>query len=386
MARPDHAAERIDVAAVCGLVALAVGFAAIWISLLAGNGRLSSLIRMAPDDPIAELVRFDPDFSFTGAHYDGIYFFAMALDPLATGRAHELIDLAANRYGHPAYSWVAGLLALFDPRRVVLTLAAVNLVGLFVAGSAASRVASLLGRSPWLGLTVAVSPGLLFAAANDTSEVFGAALMFLVLWAWLGGRFGLAGALIVPLCFAKEHLLLVPVGLALWETVVLRRGGDRATFLRRLLVLVPGPVLYASWLVYVHSRFGIWSFTEGDNLVLPFPLVGWYESLRMAADMALGDFGEMQIGTASIALQAAALAAVLIGVARALRLRTPVDAAFLLLAVLTVYLRWTQLMYPKDLIRGLAFIAALLPFVVFAVARRGDRGGSAGSGATTVAG
>ena len=358
----------MDPAVACGLVALALGIVAVWVSVAPFNGRLSALVRMAHQDPIVEFTRFDPDWVYGGTHYDGIYFFTMAIDPLALGRPHELIDLGANRYGKPAYAWVAGALAGFDPRAVPLTLVVVGLASLYVAGLAASRVAARLGLSPWLGLAIALNPGLIFAVTNDTSEAFGAALLCACMWAWLSGRFAAAAALIIVLCFAKEHLLLLPAGLMLWEAsrVVRARPLGRQSvraFLVRVRWLLPGPILYACWLVYVHSRFGSWSFSEGNNLHLPIPLAGWYESLTMAAGAAAGDSLTAQIATASVPLQVAALGATLVGLVWAVRLRTPAAAVFVLVAILTCYLRWNQILFPKDLVRGLAFLLVLLPWV-----------------------
>jgi hypothetical protein len=359
---------RVDPALACGVIALALGCLAVWVSVAPFGGRLSAIVRMAREDPISEYTLSDPGWVYGGAHYDGIYFFAMAIDPLALGRPHTLIDLGANRYGKPAYAWAAGALARFDPRAVPLTLVVVSLASLYVAALAASKVAAHLGLSPWLGLAIPLNPGLIFAVANDTSEAFGAALLCSTVWAWLSGRLAVAAALVVALCFAKEHLLLVPAGLLLWEAVrVLRAGpvGRRAVraFFERARWLLPGPLLYAAWLVYVHSRFGTWSFSEGDNLHLPIPLAGWYESLTMAAGAAPGDLLLMQIATASVALQVAALAATLVGFAWAVRLRTPVAAIFVLVAILTCYLRWNQILFPKDLVRGVAFAFVLLPWV-----------------------
>jgi hypothetical protein len=168
------------------------------------------------------------------------------------------------------------------------------------------------------------------------------------------------------MCFAKEHLLLVPAGLALWEVIGVARGNDRRAAARTLLLLAPGPLLWLLWNVHVFNVFGVWSWSEFDNLLLPIPLLGWLDSLRMAADMAVGDFPSTQLGEASIALQLAALAAVVLGLVRAIRLRSPVDAVYVLLAILMVYLRWNQILYPKDLIRGLAFAFVLLPWVLAA--------------------
>jgi len=369
--------SRVRPAAACALIALLVGLLAVWVSIVGHDNRLSTLVRMSSGDPIAEYARSDPTWVYAGAHYDGIFFFAMALDPLATGHAHELIDLPANRYGHPLYGWVAGVWAFFDPRVVPVTLALLGLVSMAVAGFAASRSSTALGWTPWGGLLVALNPGVVFAVANDTSEAFGAALLTVGLWLWLTGRRRAAAIVIVAMCFAKEHLLLVPAGLALWEVAQTVRGEQQPRVtLGRIALLVPGPALWLLWNVHVFNVFGEWSWNQADNLVLPIPFQGWLDSLRMAADMAVGDFPATQLGEASIALQITALTAVVLGMARAIRLRHPVDAVYLLVAVLMIYLRWNQTLYPKDLIRGLAFAFVLLPWALITPRLRWASGGT----------
>jgi hypothetical protein len=348
----------------CGLVALAIGLAAVWLSVVGYGGRLSTLVRMVRTDPIARVVAADPDFVYVGSHNDGIYFLAIAVDPLATGQPHQLIDFAAYRYGHPAYGWAAGVLSLFGARLVPLALVLISLGSLFAAGLFASRVSEMLGWSAWGGLVIGFNPGLLFAVVNDTSEAFGAALLAATLWAWLSERRAVLTLLLIPLCFAKEPLLLVPVGLALWEAVASIRRGSHAVSARRLAALVPGPALYIFWVAYVHGRLGIWPFAEGNTLDLPVPLAGWIGSMRTAADMATQGFPQMQVGESSLPIQLVSLAAVALGMIRAVRLRSPIDAIYLPIAILMCFLSWYQVLYPKDLIRTLAFTFILLPAVL----------------------
>ncbi len=346
-------------------LALAVGALAVWLSIAPFGARLSALVRMSAGDPIARVAgAADGAWAFVGSHYDGIYFFTIGIDPIAKGTAHTLIDQAAYRYGHPAYGWIAGALALFDPRWLPLTLPLVSLLSIAVAGWGLARVAQLLGASGWIGALVALNPGLIFAVANDTSEALGAALLLLTLWAWLTSRYRLASLLLVPLCFTKEPLLLVPIALAGWETLQWLRSGDRAAWLGRLVFLAPGPLLYVAWSVYVAVTFGQSSFTGAGLLSLPVPLAGWVDALGKAAAMAGGDFSAMQIGAGMLPIELASLAALLIGMGLAARLRTPVDAVLLLLSSVMCFLSWLQVLYPKDLIRTLALVWLLVPLTL----------------------
>ena len=338
---------------------------------------------MAETEPMAEVARRDPDFVFVqpGAHYDGVYYYAMARDPFATGREHTLIDAAANRYGHPAYGWVAAAVSFGRLRALPNALVVVSVVSIVVATVLAARLYRALGWSPWAGLAVALHPGLQIAVSSDTSEAFGAALMLGVLLAWLTGHRVAAAVLIVPLCFAKEPMLAIPVGLAAWEGLAwLRARGPRIRGARRLLrrwaLLAIGPAVYAVWLAYVRTRFGVYPFQQGLDAIA-FPLVGWADTLNRAGSLAAIGFYEMQIGQAMVAILAVTIGALLVGVVSALRFRTPIDPIYLLLSVLMVSLTWYTTLYPKELVRNLAFAFILLPFVL--LGRREPSGGTIAS-------
>ena len=58
--------------------------------------------------------------------------------------------------------------------------------------------------------------------------------------------------------------------------------------------------------------------------------------------------------------------AILIGGSRAMRLRYAVDVAYLMLALLYACANRTAFQYPKDLIREIALVLLLLPFVLAA--------------------
>src|SRR6266571_2868619 len=94
------------VAFACAAIALAVCGVAVEASIADRGWKVSTLVRMSDVEPMAKLAReADPSFSFVNpaAHYDGVYFYAIARDPIARSEAHKLIDLAAYRYSHPLY-------------------------------------------------------------------------------------------------------------------------------------------------------------------------------------------------------------------------------------------------------------------------------------------
>jgi hypothetical protein len=355
---------RSDIA--CALLAVTVALAAVLATISTHDGRLSVLVHMADNEPLATVAASDSDFAFVdqGAHYDGVYFYAIALDPIANGTAHDLIDRAAYRYGHPAYGWFARLVSLGRVELLPLALVALGLFGMFAAAALFSRLWTGLGLSPWGGLTVAFNPGLIYAVTVDASEPIGAALLGASLLAWMRNRIQTAGALMVVLCFVKEQLILVPVGLLVWETLRVRTGTTTpAVYRGRAAILLAGPLIYGVWYAQLHSLFGLWPFEQGQD-ILSFPLVGWLDSLKRASALATTQGDAAQIGQTAVPLLVLALAAVLLGVGRAVRMRSFLDPVYLIVAALVLCLGWLALMYPKDLIRALSFLGLLLPAVV----------------------
>jgi hypothetical protein len=93
--------------------------------------------------------------------------------------------------------------------------------------------------------------------------------------------------------------------------------------------------------------------------------VGWFDTFRRAVGMSRGS--ESQIGTFTIPLLTITAAAMLVGIVRSLRFKSPFDLMFLLSAVLFALVTWKILLFPKDLIRGLMAVPLLLPAVIAGV-------------------
>jgi hypothetical protein len=240
-----------------------------------------------------------------------------------------------------------------SPRAVPDALLAVGLASITVAGAAASLLAVSLGWTAWGGLTVALNPGLVFAVANDTSESLGAALMLLSLLAYVRGRRGWAIVGLAALCFAKEPLVLVPLTLAGYE--VARRRPPWTT-----LAVVPALV----WWLYLRAHLGAFPSGAGSER-LTAPLLGWWRALDAAAKQSwLPGVDTAQLGQAAVPLIVCVSAGILLGVVRALRSPGPVALAFLPLAIVYFCITPNGVQYPKDLIRELALVLTLLPFVI----------------------
>lgn len=342
----------------CAVVALASAAAGVAASLHWVDWDTSALVRIHDTMPLSKLaVRDDPTFRLrtNSGFYDGAYFYAIARDPLATGEAHRLLHEAPYYWGHPAYGWLAWLASAGGrPGAVPDALLAVGLLSIFVAGAAASLLARAVGWSAWGGLVVALNPGLVFAVNHDTSEPLGAALLLLGLAAYARGRRGWAVGLFAALCLVKEPLVLVPLAIAAWDLWRTRRPPLVAA------AVVPAIL----WWVYLRIHLGAFPFGQGSER-LAAPLVGWKRALLDAALQSWNrGVDTAQLGEAAVPLIVVVGLGILIGGIYALRVRTVVDPAFLALALLYACITSKGVQYPKDLIRELAPVLTLLPFVL----------------------
>lgn len=351
----------------CAIVALLVALVPVAIAVDRAGGKPSVLVRMEAGEPMADFARAaDPEFAFVGdAHYDGVYFYAIATDPFATGEAHDLIDRASYRYGHAGYGWLGWVASMGQAPAVPVALLMLGFAGLAVAAVAVSRLSAALGWTPWGGLAVALNPGLIYALTALTSETVGAAFTALALLGWVRRRYVWGAVAAAAACLVKEPFLLVPAGLALWELGRWLAHRDVGATIRRVALLSIGPVLFACWYAYVRVQFGEWSFeaTEGFFAVPPF---GWLEAMGHAASMAAGADLESQLGAASAPLLAAVGGALVVGLVQAVRVRHPVGAVFVLVALLALALRPLGVLFPKDMLRELSIPLMLLPLVLAA--------------------
>jgi hypothetical protein len=352
----------------CAAIASAAGLVATFAAQ-DGAIRPSALVKISNLDPIAGYARAaDPHFRLVNLvqHYDGTYYYAIARDPFLKGRAHTLIDEPAYRYGHPLHGWLAGVLSLGQARAVPAALFALSLIGMALAGWAVSRLAVQFGRTPWAGLVVAVSPGVLYSVTVDTTEALGVALLAMTLLAWTERRYLLATLLIVLICLDKEQYVTVPLGLAIWELVQAHRRRafpDRAWI--KTLAVVTGPLVLTGWYLYVRSQLHQWPWTYGSgNIGAPF--AGWRETLRLASTITNGSFEQAQIGNLTPVVLIAIAVVLAVATVVALRVRSIVDLPFLGMVVITSMQGWRTLLYPHELFRTTA-ITVLFAIAVLAI-------------------
>ncbi|MBI8988580.1 ArnT family glycosyltransferase [Corynebacterium meridianum] len=326
----------------------------------------SLLLNVTDGEPLAQLIRAeDPAFRFTSGadHYDGVYLWAMARDPFASGEAHELIDLAAYRYGHPFYSWMASLLAFGQPHLLSTTFWILGLISIGASTYLVSRLAVSHGCSPWWGLLVAASPGLLFSATTNLTEPFQLALVTGLLLAWRARIHPVwIAVLSVVICLSKEQLVLIPGALGLHLLIHMVR--DRRLYWRRALALAAGPIALAVWLPFIRSRFTTDQLTYDDGNI-GMPVVGWLRIFDLAGAMRVsGDMNSSQIGStavsALIALAVLMLSAAVIGLLR----RDELGLIVAVQAVLISCLDWRTLFFPHEMYRIPAVPALLAALLV----------------------
>jgi hypothetical protein len=330
----------------------------------------SGLVHMGDREPLAAVARStDTGFALVPiqSHYDGVYFYAVARDPLARGTEHTLIDRPAYRYGHPGFGWLGWIVSAGQPKLVPYALLAVALACAGIAGAAAAFLAADMGLSPWWGLVVALDPGLVYSETVLTSEAAALAALLISILAWGRGRRLAAAAALTAGCLIKEPLVLVPVGIGIYELIRwlrARRAGRTSlgSFLKSLPPLALGPLIYLGWYLYVWWHLGF-PPTEQARDFAGVPFTGWLDTFDRAASFVGADFSSSQIGAIEIPLLVVVGFALAAAAVYALRCESEVQPVFVLLALTAFSLNWWVLLYPKDLLRALTAQLALLPFV-----------------------
>jgi hypothetical protein len=351
--------------ALAAALALTLGALAAVASLRPVGWNETALVQVGSGTALARIAeRVDPGFHTVGSGgYDGQYYWAVALDPLATGDAHRAVDRPEYRYAHPLLGWLAWLGSAGRDRHAAAALLAFGLASLAAAAAASAVLARRVGGRPGAALFVACNAGLLYSATHALAEPLAAALLLGGLAAYAGGRDRLAFACFALGPFAREQLVLVPLAVVAFEC--LRRRRPLRDSLPWLASLVP----VVLWWVYLRVHLGGW-FTSGSS-ALGTPLAGWRRALLDAGSASYAPQGS----DAQLVLLVALLGLLAVAAAGALRLRGPADVFYLAFGALTLCLAANATVRMTDALRNTAVLVALVPFALM----RYDSGGAFGA-------
>jgi hypothetical protein len=191
--------------------------------------------------PSAAVFHHDfPDLKLpTGIGADGQMFYALAREPMHLRDAAHQLDrprYRAQRILIPVLVWA--LHPSGGGKGLVVALVLVNIIGLFIGALATGALSSTLGGSPLLALFFPVLPGALMCLNLATPDAFALALALAAAAFDLRERRRTAIVVAVAAVLAKESLLVLIVGYAIW------RGGRRGA----RFAIVPAAVAGAWWL------------------------------------------------------------------------------------------------------------------------------------------
>ncbi|MHB8511782.1 MAG: hypothetical protein ACYDCC_06330 [Actinomycetota bacterium] len=350
------------VAFMCAIAAILLGGGAGLAKISLNDWQASTLVHMADSDQQAAIaLQNDANFVLVAptAHFDGVYYYTIALDPFGRGVEHQYIDHSAYRYGHAGYGWLARILSPFHRSSIPTAMFLIGVISIGVASYGISRLAQLLGGSAWWGLIGAIAPGLLLSVSMDTAEPLGVALAVLGFLAWMRQRTWIAMIWLALACLVKEVFLFIPAGIVLWELTRMIRARSTSNWVTRLIPLTLSALPLVGWYVYVRMTFGAFPFQDAPSFYSA-PFAGWFDSLRIAARYAIND-QYSQVGAVAIPLILVIAAALLVGVGYSWRTQTPFQMIFILTTLSASFFGWRLLVYPKDILRELLLPLLLLP-------------------------
>lgn len=243
------------------LAAIVIGAGIVLVSLLGHEGDITGLIKFgsAPDAQVitahaeSEIGRTVATVDAEG--HDGKYFFLQALDPLFLHPEDHaaLLDRPVYRGQRMLFPLIAGAGGLVPAAAVPWTMALTNLLAMALGTVATGRLASRVGANPWWGLAFALNVGVLFEF-----DISGAGILAFAaaLWATLALERGddrAAAKWFVVAVLAREVMFLYMAGALLLRLVRSRRIP--------WLIGIPPTVAALGWAVYLRMRL-----TEGSGV------------------------------------------------------------------------------------------------------------------------
>ena len=194
--------------------------------------------------------------------YDGQWFWLVALDPTLGDPQAEMLhytgEYRAQRIAYPA---LAAIFAGGDNDLIPWTLLVVNIAAVLTATALGAMWAQRWGHSPYWGLVLGLTPGVVLGTLRDLSDPLAATALAAGLVAWRLNR-RLAAALLLTLAvLSRETMLIGVVAVALDVGIQLYRAptrGQRAAILRESwFVLALPTIAFLSWQTYATVRLGV---------------------------------------------------------------------------------------------------------------------------------
>ena len=286
--------------------------------------------------------------------HDGKFFFILANDPwlLEPSRHAAHLDYPTYRAQRMLYPILAGGFGLFPAHVAVWGLIVVNLLAAGVGCAFMGKMAYQMGRTQWLGLVFAVSPGVLADLDISGSGALALSLALAATTLSIDGRHHWAVAALTGAVLARETMVLIAVGLFLWLWL-------QQQVVRLALVVIPALALL-TWRVYAGFRLQeIESATatlEGlsRNFDL-FPLRG-----------AVGASPFWSLSTPTLIWIAAQIVFVLLFVRRAWGTRHVVGWIAWPFVIMALFLSTAVWIQPYDLARAIAPVFVAYPLLLFA--------------------
>ena len=311
---------------------------------------------------IRDRLIFDP-----GMGADGQFFYLMTFDPLMSAfrgdprRYRDFIDNPPYRYGRIGFSWMTRVLSLGQPQRYPITMIAVVLLSLAIAGFLLSRIAQHHGLTGWHGLLIVFVPGFWSSVERTMPEPVAIALLLGGCLSALRSKWWMCGALLGAGMLVREtggFLVLAVVGM------VALTGKRRDAAIVALLAFVPILV----WKAYLWSmlwpEYGADSVLHTPNNVgLPFAGV-----IELWTQIRAGMYfdGSAGFARAGISLALLTTAAAALGLGSAVKRLTPFAIAAGVYGLLTIAYNYDGVwLHPDNAQRLTAdlFVALALVFV-----------------------
>ncbi|HEV3225289.1 MAG TPA: hypothetical protein VGZ52_00575 [Acidimicrobiales bacterium] len=269
-------------------------FISMWVLYDVEQSGRNALNFIQPGQQGPSVAAFHHDFPTVelpdGLGLDGQQFYVIARNPWHPTEVAALLDRPRYRLQRPLLPWLAWVIhPTGGGYGLVWSLVLVGVLGIFAGAVATGALAVQLGGRPWLAALFATTPGAWFSLRASVADALALALAIAALALAHRSRWRGAVPCAIAAVLAKEVIVVVFLGWALW-----RRA-------RQAWVLAAAPIAIAlAW--WIALRVMLPGHEQIGELVAPF--VGWRD-----AWVDLWSHGQQLVGCA------AAIGSVVVGVA-----------------------------------------------------------------------